>query len=127
MAGRRADLVCLGGDGRRFLEAQVRRHKAPRSLSDRCRMVLLCAGGLQSKEVAERLAVHEHTAGKWRRRFVQAGIECLTDEYGAGRPRTVDDTTVDYVIGRTLHTTDRKSTVSRPSVSAHVRHGGRHL
>src|SRR3546814_5686051 len=74
MAGRRADLVVLSGDDRRFLEAQVRRHKAPRSLSDRCRMVLLCAAGLQSKEVAERLGVHEHTVGTWRRRFVQAGI-----------------------------------------------------
>src|SRR3546814_2357010 len=81
MAGRRADLVVLSGDDRRFLEAQVRRHKAPRSLSDRCRMVLLCAEGLQSKEVAERLGVHEHTVGKWRRRFVQAGIEGLTDDY----------------------------------------------
>src|SRR3546814_4758787 len=85
--------VC-SSDLRRFLEAQVRRHKAPRSLSDRCRMVLLCAEGLQSKEVAERLGVHEHTVGKWRRRFVQAGIEGLTDEYRAGRPRTVSDTQV---------------------------------
>src|SRR3546814_19102268 len=83
MAGRRADLVVLSGDDRRFLEAQVRRHKAPRSLSDRCRMVLLCAEGLQSKEVAERLGVHEQTVGKWRRRFVQAGIEGMTDEYRA--------------------------------------------
>src|SRR3546814_10716748 len=88
MAGRRADLVVLSGDDRRFLEAQVRRHKAPRSLSDRCRMVLLCAEGLQRKEVAERLGVDEHTVGKWRRRFVQAGVEGLTAEYRAGRPRT---------------------------------------
>ena len=51
MAGRQADLVVLSGEDRTFLEAQVRRHKAPRSLSDRCRMVLLCAEGLQSKEV----------------------------------------------------------------------------
>jgi transposase-like protein len=78
MAGRRADLVVLSGEDRTFLEAQVRRHKAPRSLSDRCRMILLCAEGLQSKEVAERLGVHEHTVGKWRRRFVQDGIAGLT-------------------------------------------------
>lgn len=63
MAGRQADLVLLSGDDRTFLEAQVRLYKAPRSLSDRCRMVLLCAEGLQSKEVAERLGVHEHTVG----------------------------------------------------------------
>src|SRR3546814_951610 len=110
MAGRRADLVVLSGDDRRFLEAQVRRHKAPRSLSDRCRMVLLCAEGLQSKEVAERLGVHEHTVGKWRRRFVQAGIEGLTDEYRAGRPRTVSDTQVAQVIERTLNTTPKDAT-----------------
>ena len=75
MAGRQADLIVLSGEDRTFLEAQVRRHKAPRSLSDRCRMILLCAEGLQSKEVAERLGVHEHTVGKWRRRFVQDGLE----------------------------------------------------
>ena len=72
MAGRQADLVVLSDGDRSFLEAQVRRHKSPRSLSDRCRMVLLCAEGLQSKEVAERLGVHEHTVGKWRRQ-VRAG------------------------------------------------------
>ena len=99
VAGRQADLVVLSGEDRTFLEAQVRRHKAPRSLSDRCRMVLLCAEGLQSKEVAQRLGVHEHTVGKWRRRFVQDGIEGLTDEYRAGRPRTVSDAQVAQVMG----------------------------
>ena len=102
MAGRQADLVILSGEDRTFLESQVRRHKAPRSLSDRCRMVLLCAEGLQSKEVAERLGVHEHTVGKWRRRFVQDGIEGLTDEYRAGRPRTVSDAQVAQVAARQL-------------------------
>ncbi|GAM02991.1 hypothetical protein SP5_113_00010 [Sphingomonas parapaucimobilis NBRC 15100] len=47
--------MALSVADRAFLESQVRRHKAPRSLSDRCRMILLCADGLQSKEVAERL------------------------------------------------------------------------
>lgn len=110
MAGRQADLVVLSGEDRTFLEAQVRRHKAPRSLSDRCRMVLLCAEGLQSKEVAERLGVHEHTVGKWRRRFVQDGIEGLTDEYRVGRPRTVLDAQVAQVVERTLNTIPKDAT-----------------
>lgn len=110
MAGRQADLVVLSAEDRSFLEAQVRRHKAPRSLSDRCRMVLLCAEGLQSKEVAAHLGVHEHTVGKWRRRFVQAGIDGLTDEYRAGQPRTVSDAQVAQVIERTLNTTPRDAT-----------------
>ena len=86
MVGRLADGVVLSSEERGFLQAQVRRHKVPRSLSDRCGMILLCAEGLPSKEVASRLGVHEHTVGKWRRRFVKDRIEGLTDEYRPGRP-----------------------------------------
>ena len=103
MVGRLADVVVLNDDERRFLEIQIRRHRAPRSLSDRCRMILLCADGLESKEVARRMNVHEHTVGKWRRRFVHDRIEGLTDEYRPGRPRTVSDDQVAEVIERTLH------------------------
>lgn len=64
MVGGVADGVVLSEGERRFLDGQVRRHKTPRSLSDRCRMVLLCAEGLHSKAVAAQLGVHEHTVGK---------------------------------------------------------------
>ena len=110
MIGRLADAVVLSAEERSFLEAQVRRHKAARSLSDRCRMILLCSEGLRSKEVAERLGVHEHTVGKWRRRFVKDRIEGLTDEYRPGRPRTIDDDQVAAVIERTLNTTPKDAT-----------------
>ncbi|WP_408735316.1 IS630 family transposase [Komagataeibacter europaeus] len=93
-----------------FLEGQVRRHKVLRSLSDRCRMVLLCVEGLQGKEVAACLGMHEHTVGKWRRRFVEDGIEGLTEEYRAGRPRMVSDAQVTQVIERTLNTTPKDAT-----------------
>ncbi len=103
-------MLTLSTADREFLEFQVRHHKVPRSLSNRCRMVLLCAEGLQSKEVAERFGVHEHTVGKWRRRFAQAEVEGLTDEYRAGRPRTVSDAQVAQVIERTLNTTPKDAT-----------------
>jgi len=54
MMGRLADTIVLSEPERRLLEAQLRRHKAARSLSDRCEMVLLCAEGLQSKDVTAR-------------------------------------------------------------------------
>ena len=110
MVGRVAGEVVLSSEERGFLEAQVRRHKAARSLSDRFRMILLCAEGLQSKEVGARLGVHEHTVGKWRRRFVRDRIEGLTDEYRPGRPRTVSDDHVAEVIERTLNTTPKDAT-----------------
>lgn len=110
MVGRVADEIVLSAEERVFLEAQVRRHKAARSLSDRCRMILLCAEGLQSKEVGAQLGVHEHTVGKWRRRFVKDRIEGLTDEYRPGRPRTVSDAQVAEVIERTLNSTPKDAT-----------------
>ena len=98
MVGRLADVVVLNDDERLFLESQVRRHWAPRSLSECCRMILACAEGLESKEVVRQMGVHEHTVGKWRRRFVADRIEGLTDEYRSGRPRTVSDDQVAEVI-----------------------------
>ena len=50
--GRPIVVSSLSADERDYLEQQVRRHLAPRSLSDRCRIILRCADGLTSNEVA---------------------------------------------------------------------------
>ena len=42
MRGKAVEVV-LSAEERAFLEAHVRKHKEPRSLSDRCRIILLCA------------------------------------------------------------------------------------
>ena len=80
------------------------------SLSDRCRMILRCADGLTNKAVAIELGVHEHTVGKWRRRFLKERIEGLSDEPRPGRPRTLSDEKVAAVIERTLETTPADAT-----------------
>jgi putative transposase len=110
MGGRALVVIELSEDERGFLEAQLRRHKAARSLSDRCRIVLRCADGLSSKEIAAELGHSEDTVGKWRRRFAEHRIEGLSDEYRAGRPRTVSDAQVADVIKRTLETTPKDAT-----------------
>ncbi len=102
--------VVLSEEEREFLEAHVRRHKSQRSLSDRCRIILLCAEGLQSRETAGRTGVHEHTVGKWRRRFAEKRIGGLSDEYRSGRPRTATDDKVAEVVERTLNTMPKDAT-----------------
>jgi transposase len=71
-------------------------------MSERCRIILRCADGIQSKVVAADLGVHEHTVGKWRRRFLTDRVEGLLDEARPGRPRTIEDDQVAAVIERTL-------------------------
>ena len=109
MRGKAVEVV-LSDEERGFLETHVGKHKAPRSLSDRCRIILLCAEGLPSREIAGRLGVHEHTVGKWRRRFAEKRLEGLSDEYRPGRPRTVTDDKVAEVVERTLNTMPKDAT-----------------
>src|SRR5215211_6668493 len=105
VAGRPAAPVVLSSDEREYLERQVRRRRVARSMSERCRIVLRCADGIPSKAVAIELGVHEHTVGKWRRRFLRGRVEALLDEVRPGRPRTIADDQVAAVIERTLRST----------------------
>jgi transposase len=103
--GRPIEPLVLSAQERTYLERQVRRHRVARSLSERCRAILRCADGLPSKSVAAELGIHEHTVGKWRRRFLKDRCDGLLDEARPGRPRTINDDQVAAVIERTLRTT----------------------
>src|SRR5271165_1305667 len=78
--GRPIAPLALSAQERAYLERQVRRHRIARSLSERCRVILRCADGKASKDVAAELGLHEHTVGKWRRRFLKDRCEGLLDE-----------------------------------------------
>ena len=108
--GRPMAVLVLSDEERSYLERQVRRRRVARSISDRWRMILHCADGLTNKAVAAELGVHEHTVGKWRRRFLKERIEGLSDEPRPGRPRTLTDEQVAEVIERTLETTPADAT-----------------
>jgi len=60
--------------------------------------------------VAAELGLHEHTVGKWRRRFLKDRCDGLLDEARPGRPRTINDDQVAAVIERTLRTTPADAT-----------------
>jgi transposase len=109
-AGRPIIPLVLSPDERVYLERQVGRHRVARSLSERCRVILRCADGVASKSVASELGIHEHTVGKWRRRFLKDRIEGLLDEARPGRPRTISDDQVAAVIERTLRSTPKDAT-----------------
>ena len=84
--GRPMAALVLSDGERSFLEAQVRRHRVARSMSNRCRMILRCAEGLSNKAVAAEVGVSAHTVGKWRRRFLKNRIDGLLDEPLLARP-----------------------------------------
>jgi len=108
--GRPKAPLILSPDERLYLERQVRRRRVARSLSERCRVILRCADGMPSKTIARELGLHEHTVGKWRRRFLKGRVDGLLDEARPGRPRTIDDDQVAAVIERTLRSAPADAT-----------------
>lgn len=105
----KAELV-LSDEESAALEQMRRRTSIGAAMKLRASIVVLCAAGRDSIDVAEELSVTPQTVGKWRRRFVDRRLEGLFDEPRVGRPRTVTDEHVQRVIDTTLHEKPRAST-----------------
>jgi transposase len=68
-------LVKLSSVERIELEQWKRAQYTPQQVALRSRIVLLAAEGKRDLEIAEQLGVSRHTAGLWRKRFMQEGLD----------------------------------------------------
>jgi transposase len=87
-----------------------RRSKSSNGLAQRARIVLRCADGLTSTEVAKELRLTVQTVCKWRNRYIARGPAGLLDEPRSGAPRTIADEKVEEVLTQTLETMPRDAT-----------------
>lgn len=102
--GRKPLAVELAEGDRATLEGWSRRPKTAQALAKRAQIVLLAAQGWTSTAIAERLQIDLNTALKWRRRFVERGVDGLLDEPRPGQPRKLTDAQIEEVLRRTLET-----------------------
>lgn len=100
--GRTAPAVSLTKEDREQLESYLRSRTMPSGLSTRFRTILLAADGLSNKEISEKVGLSRAAVGKWRKRYVDKGLEGLHDELRPGRPRSVLDEKVAELIHKTL-------------------------
>ncbi len=110
MAGRPKAQLILSAAEREQLEAWTRRRRTAQALALRSQIVVDCAGGAQSKDVAKRLRCTPQTVCKWRNRFVRLRLDGLLDAPRPGAPRTIDDARVDKVIAMTLEQRPKNAT-----------------
>ena len=61
----------------------------------RAQIVLDCAQGESNAAIAKRMGLSNVTVGKWRRRYLELGLEGLRHELRPGHPRTHEDERVD--------------------------------
>ncbi len=109
ISGRTASLS-LSRDQQQELERFARRSKTSQSLALRSRIVLECSKGKNNVEVASLLGISSATVGKWRRRFIELGVDGLLDEQRCGSPRKISDNEVEQVVVKTLEETPRDAT-----------------
>ena len=74
------------------------------------RIILLCAEEQSNQDVADDLGVNRVTVGKWRKRFLESGLDGLVDAPRPGAPRTITDEDVERVIAKTLEETPKNAT-----------------
>jgi len=92
----------------------LRRWARGRSVSaqlvERTRIILLCAEGKATTEVAKEVGVTQGTVSKWRKRFAADGLDGLSDLPRPKTSRKLTDETVEELIRTTLETTPRGQT-----------------
>lgn len=108
--GRPPRKVTLTEQQRVDLERYVRARTVSQQLVTRSRIILLCAEGWSTTDVAAEVGVTLATVSKWRRRFAQGGVEALADSPRPNVDRKLSDQTVEKMIKRTLNSTPRGRT-----------------
>jgi transposase len=69
------------------LQRVLRSRSTPASLRQRSELIWLLAGGASLAEASEWAGLHYTNAHIWTKRFLELGIEGLTDRAKSGRPR----------------------------------------
>ena len=108
--GRPKQLLTVSDEDREVLVRWSKRPKSPQSIAQRARIVLFAAAGMSNVAIADRLDVNQATVVKWRKRFIERGLDGLLDEPRPGAPRTISDADVEAIIVRTLEDKPADST-----------------
>jgi len=102
--GRPPTKVQLTSSERKDLERWARSRTVSHQLVLRSQIILACADGLGTGEVATQLGVAQQTVSKWRKRFAQDRVAGLSDLPRPNVERKLADETVEQLVRTTLET-----------------------
>src|SRR5215470_1908588 len=108
--GRPKAPLVLSEEEREELVRLTQRARVNRNVAFRAKLILACAEGSSSTEVARRCRTSNQTVCLWRKRFVEHRLDGLLDEPRVGAPRKISDEDVEKIIVKTLETTPKGRT-----------------
>ena len=93
------------------LERWVTAHRTPQQVSERCRIILAAAQGLENNLIAEEMEINFKTVALWRRRFLAEGPDCLWEvAEGRGRKPSLGQEDIERIVDATLQTLPKGAT-----------------
>jgi len=108
--GRPLAPLSLAAEDHAQLVAWSKRPKTAQALAMRARVILLAAGGQSNTAIARQISATLHTVGKWRKRYLEQGLDGLLDEPRPGTSRKLSDHDVERVLALTLEATPAGAT-----------------
>ena len=108
--GRPKKPLILSDEERMQVGSLAKSRSLPHALVVRAQIVLLASEGMFNKAISQQLGVSCFTVGKWRKRYLEQGIQGLYDELRSGRPRSLSDEKVAALIYKTLQTKPKSGT-----------------
>lgn len=102
--------IILAEADRQALEALVRSHKTPQNRALRARIVLKSGTGESVESIAASLETSTNSVYKWRRRFLDSGLDGLLDLPRSGQPKKIREEDVKRVLKLTVERIPHEAT-----------------
>ena len=111
-----ATTITLSDSDKKILEKNTHSRTVSIRLSERSKIVLLSAAGLENKVIAQRLNIPPNKVGKWRSRFVEGGIKSISKDKPRGANHGGQDTLKQV---RLRNRIIKKTTQEKPDNATH--------
>lgn len=103
--------IPLSATDRETLERWINAHSTPQQISLRSKIILMAADGIANSRIAEKLETSRPTILEWRKRFLEEGVNALTEiRPGRGRKRKIELDKINEIVNATLHTKPKGAT-----------------
>ena len=88
--GKRSRIVQCDGVTLEKLKALVARRTTPSGMAQRAKIVLACIEGETVQGIVDRLHTSPATVMRWKKRFIEKGLQGIEDKPRCGRPSHID-------------------------------------